>query len=109
MEYFLALIAVIASFYGVDAGLVACVIQGESSWDPNAIGRAGEIGLGQILPETGEWLAQKASNDQTLYHPIQMPLDLRDPYTNIVLTVYGLDRWPWFWSTYDRCSSLTGG
>jgi len=36
MEYFLALIAVIASFYGVDAGLVACVIQGESSWDPNA-------------------------------------------------------------------------
>jgi soluble lytic murein transglycosylase-like protein len=33
-------------------GLVAAVLQVESNWNPQAIGRAGEIGLGQIKPTT---------------------------------------------------------
>ena len=42
--------------HGVDPRLYAAVIQIESAWRPGARGRAGEIGLAQLRPETARRL-----------------------------------------------------
>lgn len=40
-----------------DPYFVMAVISGESSFNPDALGPVGEIGLMQIRPSTGEWMA----------------------------------------------------
>jgi len=44
-------VAMYSKKYGVDASLVRAIIQIESSGNPNAVGRLGEIGLMQLRPE----------------------------------------------------------
>ncbi len=44
---------------GLDPYFVAAVIHAESDFDPQAVSRAGAIGLMQIMPPTGEWIAEK--------------------------------------------------
>jgi soluble lytic murein transglycosylase len=42
--------------YGVDPGFIKAVVWKESSFDPRATGRSGEIGLMQVMPGTGgDW------------------------------------------------------
>ena len=41
------------------AALVLAVIREESRFDPVAVSRAGAVGLMQLMPPTGEWLATK--------------------------------------------------
>lgn len=48
----------------------------ESRWNPRALGAAGEIGIMQIMPDTGAWLAQRIG---------LRDYDLWDPATNINL------------------------
>lgn len=48
-----------AKEYGVDPYLVFAVIKVESNFKSNAISSKNAIGLMQILPETGEWIAKK--------------------------------------------------
>jgi soluble lytic murein transglycosylase len=64
-----------------DPIFVLAVIQTESRFNPNAIGTRGEIGLMQILPPTGKWIALKYhidwAGDRTLH----------DPVTNIVVGI----------------------
>jgi soluble lytic murein transglycosylase len=64
-----------------DPIFVLAVIQTESRFNPNAVGTAGEIGLMQILPQTGKWIARKYrldwAGDRTLH----------DPVTNIVIGI----------------------
>ncbi len=48
-----------SSQYEVESNLVASLINAESSFDANAVSTKGAIGLMQILPSTGEWLAKK--------------------------------------------------
>ncbi len=71
--------------YEFDPVFLLAVIQGESSFNPEMNGKAGEIGLMQILPSTGEWIAgltkQKWSGKRTL----------RDPIRNIKLGAAFLD------------------
>lgn len=43
----------------LDPYFVAAVIHAESNFDPQAVSRAGAIGLMQIMPPTGEWIAGK--------------------------------------------------
>lgn len=62
---------------GLDPVFVLAVIQTESVFNPEAIGRHGEIGLMQILPATGEWIARKNGI------PFEGAESLRDPATNI--------------------------
>ncbi len=62
-----------ASEFELDPYLVAAVVHCESGSNPNAVSGAGAIGLMQVMPDTGEWIAEKLSlaNYQTeqLYQP----------------------------------------
>jgi len=48
-----------ARIYGHDPAFIASVIHAESKFRPNAVSRAGAQGLMQIMPATGEWLADR--------------------------------------------------
>lgn len=72
------LIAQYAIDYSLDPYLVQSIIRCESSNDPNAESGAGAIGLMQIMPDTGEWIAHKI--DPELAYSLDM---LKDPATSI--------------------------
>ena len=48
---------------GIPAPFVAAVVMAESSYDPAAVSPVGAMGLMQIMPETGEWIAGKLGED----------------------------------------------
>lgn len=61
----------------VDPALIAAVILVESKFDSKASSHRGAVGLMQIMPETGKWIAEKMGmNDYT-------PDKLNDVQTNI--------------------------
>ncbi|MEZ4628860.1 MAG: lytic transglycosylase domain-containing protein [Eubacteriales bacterium] len=60
-----------AAEYELDPYLVQSVMRCESSNDPTAVSKVGAIGLMQIMPDTGAWIAHK--------------LDLDDVYTEEML------------------------
>jgi soluble lytic murein transglycosylase-like protein len=45
-----------AKRYGLEPAFLAAVFWTESSYTPDAVSRTGAIGLGQLMPETAEWL-----------------------------------------------------
>jgi soluble lytic murein transglycosylase-like protein len=49
-------IADAAARYDLDPAFLAAVYWTESSYRPDAVSRTGAIGLGQLMPETAEWL-----------------------------------------------------
>jgi hypothetical protein len=69
------LIAEAAQRNGIPAPLLTALIRQESNFNPGATGRAGEIGLGQIMPRTAQ---QPGFGVQ----PVD-PAALRDPATNV--------------------------
>lgn len=85
-----------AAVHGVDPALLACIVEAESGGDAGALGAAGEIGLTQILPETGALLAEHAGVTE---------YDLWEPAHNLWLGAYGLSRWPEWWTTYEGCKA----
>jgi soluble lytic murein transglycosylase-like protein len=48
-----------ATTHKIDPWMITAVISGESSFNPNAIGPIGEIGLMQLRPRSAEWVAHK--------------------------------------------------
>jgi soluble lytic murein transglycosylase len=76
---------------GLDPSLVAAMIYAESRFDPDARSDAGAIGLMQILPETGEFIARSTGGDDYVV------ADLRNPELNVRygtwLLEYLLDRY----------------
>jgi soluble lytic murein transglycosylase len=58
----------------LDPIFVLAVIQTESQFNTKAKGDAGEIGLMQILPQTGKWIAKKFKipwkGEKSLYDPV---------------------------------------
>lgn len=83
--------------YALDPYFVLAVISGESSFNPLAIGPVGEIGLMQIRPRTGQWIAKIAKgqwNGETT---------LRDPIQNIKLGVAYLS---WLRAKFDGHGQL---
>lgn len=66
-----------AEEYALDPARVLAVIYCESSFRPDAVSSAGAMGLMQIMPETGAWIAEK------LNEPGYEQGRLFDPETNI--------------------------
>jgi soluble lytic murein transglycosylase len=86
-----ALIAEVAKKYDVDPCLVKAIIWKESRFDPRAEGRAGEIGLMQVLPSTaGDWAQAVGRRNVSA-------VDLYDPRTNIEAGAWYLRRGLNFW------------
>ncbi len=54
-----ALIAKYAEEFSLDPYLVATVIWAESHYNETIVSSSGAVGLMQIMPETGEWIAEK--------------------------------------------------
>lgn len=57
------LIAQYAGTYELDPYLVQSIMRCESSNDPSAVSDTGAIGLMQIMPDTGTWIAHKLDLD----------------------------------------------
>ncbi len=49
-------IAAAAAKYNMDPAFLSAVFWTESSYTPDAVSRTGAIGLGQLMPETAQWL-----------------------------------------------------
>ena len=95
-----------AAIHNLDPLFVAALIKTESNFNPEAISDAGAIGLLQIMPDTGKWIAKtRGINDFTpekLYHPstnIEMGTwylsDLNKEFNNnkiLVLAAYNAGR-----------------
>ncbi len=43
----------------LDPMIVTAVISGESNFNPNAVGPVGELGMMQLRPDTGAWIARR--------------------------------------------------
>ena len=83
-----------ADAFSLEPWHVAAVVRCESSFDAKATSSAGAMGLMQIMPETGQWLAGKFGeadgfDPQTLY----------DPETNLK---YGCWYLNWLMDRYGR-------
>jgi soluble lytic murein transglycosylase len=63
--------------FGLDPYLVAAVVHTESGFDAQAVSHAGAVGLMQVMPQTGEWIAGKLGMEN---YKEEM---LLDPETNI--------------------------
>ncbi|WP_462331540.1 lytic transglycosylase domain-containing protein [Schwartzia sp. (in: firmicutes)] len=71
------LVEAYAAANGVDSALVASVIMNESKFKSDVHSHRGAIGLMQIMPETGEWIAAQLEEEH--FNPDK----LHDPETNI--------------------------
>ena len=69
----------------LDPTLVAAVIYAESRFDPNVRSSAGAVGLMQLLPETGEFIARSTGGTDFV------EADLRDPDINVRYGTWLLD------------------
>jgi soluble lytic murein transglycosylase len=54
-------IAAASEKYGLDPYLVCGIVYVESKFDPSSESEAGAVGLMQIMPDTGQWIAVKRS------------------------------------------------
>ena len=82
---------------GVNPRLSACIVTNESNWDTNLIGAAGEIGLMQIMPDTGKWAATKVGLES---------YDLHDPVHNLTIGMWILREYPEFYHTMYLCEGV---
>lgn len=91
---FTPLVAAVAKdFPSVPEDVVNRIIYGESGGNPDIVGKAGEIGLMQVLPKTAKFVSQ-----EVLGRPKAHQINLRDPEENIRLGVGFLS---WLVARYD--------
>ena len=81
----------------LDVELLCATITHESArtWDPSVVSKAGAIGLMQIMPPTGEWLAKYEnfewqSAEKTLVNPIYN-IRMGSRYLSALIETYELD------------------
>jgi len=90
-----ALIDHAAEMMGQNAAYCRCIAYHESGYDANAVGALGERGLYQILPSTGDWIAEQWGLPS---------YDAFDPAMNTMMAMWLLKEGhnEWF-STHDLC------
>ncbi len=66
-----------AGTFSVDPFLLAAVMKAESNFNPRAASPKGALGLMQIMPETGQWIAEKLGDENYTSE------DLFEPDTSI--------------------------
>ena len=66
-----------AENYGLEPQLVAAVIYQESKFDADAVSSSGAVGLMQLLPSTGQGIAERTGGDSWT------PEDLHNPELNV--------------------------
>lgn len=80
-----------ARTFDVDPALIAAVIYTESRFRPDAVSEAGAIGLMQLLPETGRWIAATGGERfrvEDLYDP-KVNVRYGSFYLDLLLEKYG--------------------
>ena len=95
----IVMVRLVASLYGVDADMMQCIVERESSY--NVAAQNGEcVGLVQWRPSTREWLAGKAAADPAWLHgnigagPVQ----------DVALAAFWIARGMGsHWATYEGC------
>jgi hypothetical protein len=87
-EEFRPLVVTAARHYGIDPRLLAAIATVETEWDPNAVGTHGELGLTQVLPETGAWLAKLAGLTEYNLADPETSLRLSALYLSLLLKEY---------------------
>lgn len=75
--------------YKVDPRLLAAIVTVETEWDALAVGRHGELGLMQILPETGAFLAKQAGLKEYSLADSDTNLALGALYLSDLMREYG--------------------
>ncbi|MDR1701863.1 MAG: lytic transglycosylase domain-containing protein [Sporomusaceae bacterium] len=80
-----------AAEHDLNPFLVAGVIKVESSFDPDACSPKGALGLMQIMPDTGQWVAERLKTPVYLEKNTTNSTILKDPETNIRLGTWYLD------------------
>ena len=79
----------------------SCIVQRESGWQADAVGAAGELGLAQIMPSTGEWWA-----DEMGWQDWDSER-LRDPAVNLYILAFALSKgYDAHWSPEPACRGL---
>jgi len=81
----------------MDPIFILAVISGESSFNPEARGPVGEIGLMQIRPSTAKWISE-----EILKKPWKGDKSLLNPYENIRL---GIAYFDWLRTKFNNNSS----
>lgn len=102
-KYF-PLISAEAERTAIDPYLVSAVAKVESNMQADALSSAGAVGLMQIMPETGAWLAERggyAFVEEQLYQP-QYNLQLGCDYLRYLLEY-------WQWDIYKAVASYNAG
>lgn len=95
------LIVQAARKYGIDSRLVKAVIYRESRFDPSACGRAGEIGLMQIMPK---FSVQDWAKEQGVEPPTAGML--YSPQLNIEIGTWYLAKAMAQWRDFKYCTEL---
>ena len=62
-----------ADRYSVDRNLVAGIILAESKFDTKAVSHPGAVGLMQVMPETGTWIAHQIEDDSFTVSKLHEP------------------------------------
>ncbi len=89
------LIVEAARRHGVDARLISAVIRRESRFNPGSVGRHGEVGLMQLMPQAAQDWARAAGR------PAPTREELFDPAVNIDAGTWYLARALKFWAGRD--------
>jgi soluble lytic murein transglycosylase len=88
-EEFRPLVVKAAQSYGIDPRLLAAIATVETEWRPDAVGTHGELGLTQVLPSTGAWLASVAGLTEYNLADPATSLNLSALYLSMLLKEYG--------------------
>lgn len=82
-------------YTNLDVDLICATITHESSWNPKAVSQAGALGLMQIMPATGMYLAEYediswTNEQEVLTNPIYN-IRMGTRYLSTLISYYGID------------------